>query len=750
MGQPILEDAGHQKLKSENPRRVFKNHIQGAFLRSAAGGIIWVCTFAAYWFGAVEHNAFIKASIALGFLVVMNIPLLLIVRHIRLKILHEIIFIITHAFEITAYIGFIYFVGGLSASFLTTIFIALIFFVGVMAPMRHPFIVAGLCSLAFNTMAILEYLNIIPYQNAGLWNEKPHLKVVIVLPVITAIFFVIALMAAYTAQLLKTARARLKEKNLDLEITNDKLLKEVEERIRVETALRKSEQKLQRIFDNVPDALYTHDLDGNILEINKGIRKSLGYGDDAYYPLKANIRDLMPEKYRSLFHTYIADVMQKGRSEGLVSLMTRDGIERVFEYRNILISDEQGNPLGAQGSARDITERLTSEREKKRLHEQLQRAQKMEAIGLLAGGVAHDLNNILSGLVSYPDLLLTEIPEDSRLRKPLSTIKQSGEKAASIVQDLLTLARRGVSVSQVVNMNRIIRDYLNSLEHGRIISMHPNIKMAIHLDPDLMNIVGSQVHLLKTVMNLVLNAAESMPDGGIITVSTENRTLESPVTGYDAIEKGDYVVVSIQDNGIGLSEKDHQRIFEPFYTKKALGRSGTGLGLSVVWGTVQDHKGYIEVHSEPGKGAAFIMYLPATREELEQEDNLISIELYKGKGEKILVVDDVDEQREIAAKILESLGYQVHSVSCGENALEYLMRHKADLLVLDMIMTGIDGLETYKHVLEMNPGQKAVIVSGYSETERVKEALSIGASTYIKKPYTLQKIAFAVREALFG
>ncbi|HVN71642.1 MAG TPA: ATP-binding protein, partial [Desulfomonilia bacterium] len=676
----------------------------------------------AYWFGAIEQQSFINASIALAFLTIMNIPLLLIVRHVRQNILHEIIFLITHALEITAYTCFIYFIGGLAASFLATIFIALIFFVGVIAPIRYPFIIAAMCSLAFNTMGILEYLNIIPQQNAVLWQEKPHLKVVIVLTLITAIFFIIATMAAYTARLLKTAQARLKEKNLDLEISNDKLLKEVKERTRIEMALRKSEQKLQRILDNVPDAIYTHDLEGNIIEINNGFKRSLGYGDDAQYPLKANIRDLMPEKDRPLFYTYLAHIMQKGRSEGRINIMRMDGKERVFEYQNTLITDEQGNPLGAQGVARDITGKLKAEMEKNDLQKKLQRAQKMEAIGLLAGGVAHDLNNILSGLVSYPDLLLMEIPEDSSLRKPLSTIKKSGEKAASIVQDLLTLARRGVSVSQVVNMNLIIMDYLNSPEHGGIISMHPNIKVDIHLDPYLMNTMGSPVHLLKTVTNLVTNAAESMPNGGIITISTENRTLEMPVAGYDTIENGDYIILSIHDNGIGLSGKDLQRIFEPFYTKKVMGRSGTGLGLSVVWGTIQDHKGYVEVHSEPGNGATFIIYLPATREALKQEDNLISIELFKGRGEKILVVDDIEEQREIAAKILENLGYQVYTVPSGEKALDYLRGNKADLLVLDMIMTGIDGLETYKRVLEMNPKQKAVIVTGYSETDRVKEA----------------------------
>ena len=219
--------------------------------------------------------------------------------------------------------------------------------------------------------------------------------------------------------------------------------------------------------------------------------------------------------------------------------------------------------------------------------------------------------------------------------------------------------------------------------------------------------------------------------------------------GYDSIEKGDYTILGISDTGTGMTEIDRQRIFEPFYTKKAMGRSGTGLGMAVVWGTIKDHHGYLEVLSEPGNGSTFTIYFPSTQEQVDQKETPVSIDEYKGNGEKILVVDDVKEQREIATKILERLGYNVETVSSGEEALEYLKYKGVDLLVLDMIMSpGIDGLETYKRVLALNPAQKAVIASGYSDTDRVKEALRIGAVSYIKKPYLLQKIGVAIKEAL--
>jgi len=397
---------------------------------------------------------------------------------------------------------------------------------------------------------------------------------------------------------------------------------------------------------------------------------------------------------------------------------------------------------------REITERKQAEEEKMQLEVQLQRAQKMEAIGTLAGGVAHDLNNILSGLVSYPELLLMDIPEDSPLRKPILTIQESGQKAAVIVQDLLTLARRGVATTDVLNLNDIISDFLTTPECDKLRAFHSGIQIETHLDTDLLNILGSSVHLSKTVMNLVSNAAEAMPGGGKITISTANQYVDRPIRGYENVHEGDYVVLRVSDSGIGISPEDLARIFEPFYTKKVMGRSGTGLGMAVVWGTVKDHNGYIDVQSTRGKGTRCDLYFPVTREESTAKKTTVPVDKYMG-SESILVVDDVLQQREIACQVLSILGYSVTSVASGEEAIEYLKSNSAELLVLDMIMDpGIDGLETYRSILELHPGQKAIIASGFSETERVKEAQRLGAGAYIKKPYILEKIGLAVRAEL--
>ena len=397
----------------------------------------------------------------------------------------------------------------------------------------------------------------------------------------------------------------------------------------------------------------------------------------------------------------------------------------------------------------EIDHRKQAEKEREQLETKLQRARKMEALGTLAGGVAHDLNNILSGLVSYPELMLMDLPEESPLRRPMQTMKDSGEKAAAIVQDLLTLARRGVAVTEVVSLNLIIGEYLSSFEFKKLKVEYPAVRFETVLAKDLLHISGSPVHLSKTLMNLVSNATEAIDDSGHVTIETESRYVDRPISGYDDVEEGDYAVLSVTDDGVGISSDDIERIFEPFYTKKVMGRSGSGLGMAVVWGTVKDHQGYIDVQSTEGKGTRFTLYFPVVREEMAVVRQKATLAELTGSGERILVIDDVRQQRESASDMLEKLGYRVSTARSGEEAVAYLKQHKVDLLVLDMIMEpGMDGLETYRQVLTIHPGQKAIIASGFSETGRVKEAQRLGTGMYVKKPYTLEKIGQAVREQL--
>jgi CheY-like chemotaxis protein len=297
-----------------------------------------------------------------------------------------------------------------------------------------------------------------------------------------------------------------------------------------------------------------------------------------------------------------------------------------------------------------------------------------------------------------------------------------------------------------VGLNRIITDYLRSPEFQKLRSFHPASTIESDLAGDLLLIQGSPVHLSKIVMNLVSNAAEAMPCGGTIRIETANQYVDTTIRGYDQVAEGEYIVMKVSDTGIGIAPKDIKKIFEPFYTKKIMGRSGTGLGMAVVWGTVKDHKGYIDIESVEGKGSTFTLYFPVNRAAVKPEDRKVPIEQFLSRGETVLVVDDVAEQRELASAMLRKLGYSTETLASGEEAVEYLKIKPASLVILDMIMDpGIDGLETYRKIAEHRPGQKAIIVSGFAETDRVKEAQKLGAGQYLKKPYTLEKIAIAVR-----
>lgn len=518
--------------------------------------------------------------------------------------------------------------------------------------------------------------------------------------------------------------------------------RDITPRLQAEGALRKSEKRFRTLVEESPLAIALIKTDGRYEYANPKFVEIFGYNLNDVPTGREWFKKAYPDRdyRRQVISAWLKDQekIKSGETRPRTFLVRcKDGSDKNISFTTVY--PERRNQMIIY---EDITERM-------RLEEQLRQSQKMEAIGMLAGGVAHDLNNILSGLVSYPELLLMDIPQDSPLRKPILTIQKAGEKTAAIVQDLLTLARRGVTVKEIVDLNQIVLEYLKSTECETMKSFHSGVQIETHTESHLLKILGSSIHLYKMVMNLVSNAAEAMPDGGRITISTENLYFDRSTGGYFNLEEGDYVHFTVSDTGVGISSEDLKKIFEPFYTKKIMGRSGTGLGMAVVWGTVKDHNGYIDVKSTEGKGSTFALYFPGTRKVSVKDTSSIPIEDLMGKGQTILVIDDVEEQREIASGILKKLGYSVTAVSSGEEAIEYMKSNTVNLLVLDMIMPkGINGRETYERIIEIHPDQKAIIASGFSETVEVKKAQNLGAGEYIKKPYTMEKIGLAVKEEL--
>jgi two-component system, cell cycle sensor histidine kinase and response regulator CckA len=270
---------------------------------------------------------------------------------------------------------------------------------------------------------------------------------------------------------------------------------------------------------------------------------------------------------------------------------------------------------------------------------------------------------------------------------------------------------------------------------------HPGVKIECTLDENLANIIGSRIHIRKILMNLVSNGFEAIETTGVVRIATANIQISTRVQGDNEIEEGEYVVLTVADQGTGISSEDLEKIFEPFYSKKVMGRSGTGLGLTVVWNVVQDHHGYIKVESSSER-TLFTIYFPSTQELECQPDIFVDLSTLTGHGELVLVVDDVASQRVITSSIIEKLGYRVESVPSGEEAVEFVKRQPVDLLILDMIMSpGISGRETYSRIIRMYPEQKAIIVSGYAETEDVKETLRLGAGAFLKKPLMIGDLA---------
>ena len=387
--------------------------------------------------------------------------------------------------------------------------------------------------------------------------------------------------------------------------------------------------------------------------------------------------------------------------------------------------------------------------ERKQLEKQLLRAQKMEAIGTLAAGVAHDLNNILSGIVSYPDLLLMQVDQQSPMHNQLKVIQQSGEKAAAIVQDMLTLGRRGVINYSSLNLKTVIEEYLQSAGFMTLKRHYANVRLETRFSVASGWIQGSESQLGNCLMNLVANAAEAIYGGGIVTIELAGTILTEDRDGYVSIPAGNYVVLSIVDTGEGIADDDLEHIFEPFYTKKKMGRSGTGLGLAVVWGVIRDHRGFIDVIARAKQGTRFDLYFPAMKKSVTEAQTAEPADKAEDLKKWILVVDDVAEQREVGVALLQALGYRAEATSSGEAALELIKNQPIDLLLLDMVMDpGIDGLETYQRALKINPQLKAIIASGYTKSERVDKALALGASGFLRKPYRLGDLAKALGSAL--
>jgi len=503
--------------------------------------------------------------------------------------------------------------------------------------------------------------------------------------------------------------------------------------------IEKERERLIAAIEQVDQTVFITNTEGSILYANPAFEKTTGYTREEAFGKNPTI--LKSNKHDDAFYKNMWDTLKRGEAwSSQIINRKKDGTLYTEEATISPVRDTSGTIINYVAVKRDITHQIEME-------EKLRQAQKMESIGLMAGGVAHDLNNILSGVVSLPGLLLQSLPKDNSMRETLEIIEESGKNAAAVVADLLTVARGVACKKTVCNLNSLIQEYFNSPEYDHLLSKHPDTVCQYKVETVQANILCSPVHVKKCLMNLVTNAFEAIIDKGTIVVSVYNQMIEDTLDSNN-IATSNYIVLSVEDTGPGIKETHIENIFDPFFTKKVMGKSGTGLGLTVVWNTMKDHNGEVIVESTE-KGTCFQLYFPLSKEETIVDSEKDEIEKFTSLGKHILVVDDEPQLRVIATKILQALGYIVDSVSSGELAIKFMKENSTDLIIIDMLMEpGINGLQTYKKIIEFKPDQKAIIASGFSKSGKVEAALRLGAYGFIQKPYSMDTLGRIVKEAL--
>jgi len=505
--------------------------------------------------------------------------------------------------------------------------------------------------------------------------------------------------------------------------------------------LAQSEKRFRKLSEATWEGIAIFE-NSRLLYVNEQICKLFGYDEAELFAMPFS--EIIPE--------WDTCAVVRGEVEqdttGAIEFNSRHKDGRIIPVElRIKFIDDRKNMVVA---IRDVSMRKIAEEKRLELQRKLADAKRMESIGLMASSVAHDLNNILSGIVTFPDLLLTKMSPNDAFRPEIELIHNAGRQAAGVVADLLTVARGSKCKKEANNLNLLVKNFITSIEYRQLQRDFPGIVVDVGLEPDLPNLRCSAIHLAKSITNLVTNAAEACGDDGYISIRTLSRKIIEPIRGYEEIPPGDYVILSVSDNGSGIPTEGIARIFEPFYSKKEMGRSGTGLGLTVIWNTVRDHHGFIDLASNR-VGCRFELYFPVSEEKAGAAKDSRLMESLLGRGEKILVVDDEESQRSIACSILRQLGYMPFSVNSGRSAVEYIKNEHVDLVLLDMIMEpGMDGCETFSEILIHSPEQKAVITSGHWSREDQEKISLLGISQYITKPYSLACIARAIRSEIDG
>ena len=505
-------------------------------------------------------------------------------------------------------------------------------------------------------------------------------------------------------------------------------------------------RQLQTLSENAPFGMLMIDKDGTYKYINPKFTELFGYDLNDIPNGKTWFRKACPDPtYRHhVISTWIDDLegfKSGGRKPRTFNVRCKDGTEKIINF--IPVQLETGESLVA---CEDITELKRSEDERAVLQEQLRQSQKVEAIGRLAGGIAHDFNNLLTVIKGYSQLSRIGLKEGDTLKGNINEIQSAADRAAGLTRQLLAFSRRQVMEMKVLDLNTLLRDLEKMLR--RIIG--EDIEMVIQLAEDLGRVRADVGQIEQVIMNLAVNAKDAMPSGGKLTIETADVELdESYARSHVDVKPSHYVMFSVSDTGVGMTSGVRERIFEPFFTTKEKGK-GTGLGLSTAYGIVKQSNGHIWVYSVQGKGTTFKIYLPRVNEPLgEIRKEVLKEELPRG-NETILIVEDEEEVRRLAGKILEKQGYRILETFNGNDALLACERREGPihLVLVDVVMPGMSGSELARLLKPLYPEIKILYMSGYTDNAIVRHGVLEKGINYIQKPFTMEGLARKVREVL--
>lgn len=760
--------------------RFYLENYRGAWVRAGISLFMWLFALGAYYFDIIKSNNMAGISGSVAFLILMNPPLLFILKKFKKIYILNFLTLFINLLEIAAYTSVLYFLGGIRALWLSALYTILINYMGIVGRRGSPYIIATMAGVLMAAMVMLVYTGILPDQD---FSENTRLSLstqVAMIVTITGYLYVVALFSAYGRKLLKQSRKNLKNKNLELEEknrtlkqrekelldahldlenrvnertamlekSNSLLAKEIDERIQAEKRLKESKNRLDEAQAVAHLGSWEFNIKTNALVWSSEMYRIYGYDkEEGELPYEVFVNAIHPEDYDRVITTVANAILMGTPYEIKYRIIRPSGEERISLSRCAAIKDKKNVPIRLVGTGMDITELEKVEAEKLSLEEALRQSQKMEAVGKLAGGIAHEFNNILSIVIGNAELALIDEEDRKSINEQLNEILSASHRAKDVVKEMLSFARQDKKEHEPVEINSVILSEIKLLRA----SIPSTIEIRSCIETKVDTILGSPDQIKQVVMNLAANAVYAMSEnGGILEIGLENVCLKDDDSRLGpGVAPGNFVKLTVSDTGHGIHPKDINRIFEPFFTTKTVGE-GSGLGLSVVHGIVSDHGGIIKVKSSLNKGTIFDVFFPAISD-LPASEILINKELPRG-SERILFVDDEESIVRLSRKMIGSLGYAVEANTNPVNALELFSNDpkQFDLVITDMTMPQMRGDKLAKKIMQLKPDIPIIICTGYSEKFSEDKAKELGIRKYLNKPFDLHKLAFTIRKALDG